>query len=59
LVGYLYGFKTCAGFGTPQLGQVLASVETALPHSLQLDIAISLPYQTLNQMYRYWNPNVI
>ena len=46
----VFFFKTFAGFGTPQLGQVLASVKTALPHYLQLDIAISRPYQTLNQV---------
>ena len=33
-------FNFEAGFATPQLGQVFASVETAFPHSLQLDIAI-------------------
>ena len=33
-------FNFEAGFDTPQLGQVFASVETAFPHSLQLDIAI-------------------
>ena len=33
-------FNFEAGFVTPQLGQVFASVETAFPHSLQLDIAI-------------------
>ena len=39
------------GFGTPQLGQVLAKVETALPHSLHLDIAI-IRYPFLNNDIR-------
>ena len=34
-------FNFEAGFGNPHLGQVLASVETAFPHSLQFDIAIT------------------
>ena len=32
--GFTFGFS-CVGFGTPQLGQVAASVETFFLHSLQ------------------------
>ena len=46
------GISVFVGFGTPQLGQVLARVETALPHSLHSDIAIQIPYQYSNQVSR-------